>query len=119
MPRKLKFDVRKRSSRHKSHVLANSLKEIKGCCNERPKTSNAQTQTDYCDNIIMVDSSIQALVELDTATIGRQTDDLQGPSHAAVDCVYQTDDTTENVDTVNTQGRLYEGIVDESLNHWF
>ena len=111
MPRKLKFDVRKRASRQKSNLLA---KEIKRCCDERPVTSDAETQTDlqHCN---MVDSSVQALVELDTVTIGTQTDDLQEQCNAAVDCECQTDDATESVDAVNTQGRLCEGIVDEKF----
>ena len=85
-------------------------------CDGLSKLLSERKLTDYCD---MVDSSVQALVGLDTATIGTQTDDLHGQSNAAMDSVCQTDDTelrtTENIDGVNTQGRLCEGIVDEKF----
>ena len=88
---------------------------MKGCCYERPSTSDAEIQTDIQYHCDVVDSSVQALVELATVTIGTQTDDFQGQSNAIVDCACQTDDTTENVDTEGVQGTLCEGIVDEKF----
>ena len=52
---------------------------------------------------------------INQVSIWTQSDDFQEQSNAAVDCACQTDDTTENVDTVNLQGRLCEGMVDEKF----
>lgn len=54
-------------------------------------------------------------MELDTATIGTQTDDFQELSNTVVDCVSQADDSTEMVDAVDVQGRICEGITDEKF----
>lgn len=105
MPRKLRFDVRKGSSQKAKQKSEFTTTDLKECCYERPSTTNVEIQTDiqyHCDS---VDSSVQALVELATATIGTQTDSSQAQPNETVDCASQTDDTTGHVNTVDVQGR--------------
>lgn len=61
------------------------------------------------------DSSVQALVELDTVTTGTQADDFQKLSNTVADFAFQTDDSNEMVDVVDVQGRVCEGITDEKF----
>ena len=53
---------------------------------------------------------VQALVELATVAVGTQT---EVQPIETVDCASQTDDATDHEITVDTQGRICEGIVDE------
>ena len=102
MPRKLKFDIRKGSTRKTKQKVELTATDLKGCCHEVPSTADAETQTDinyHCDR---EDLSVQALVELATVTVGTQTE-VQAVK--TVDFASQTDDITE--------GRICEGIIDE------
>ena len=89
--------------------------DLKGCCYEKPLTLDVETQTDTLHNCDTVDSSVQALVELDTVTTGTQTDDFQKLSNTVADFACQTDDSTEMVDVVDVQGRVCEDITDEKF----
>lgn len=110
MPRKLRFDIRKGSTRKTKQKVELTTADLKGCCHERPLTADAETQTDIYYHCDRVNSSVQVLVELATVTVGTQTE-VQAVE--TVDCTAQTDDTTDQMITLDAQGRTCQGIADE------